>query len=281
MTVSVPLWDTRRWAVPSFHHSFSWRFTDHRPPPEPNICSSHLVSFLLLFLPNLQVKHATLASRFRKQGRESQGHYFCPTSAVSMGTRLGYFACSLWRQTSARLWTPIILDWNLPFSDTEKTLHFHVSTQQTFTEGWLRAKHWARAQEVSEALFLFSAAHSAFPQMSSCSFSHLTSTKGFPGGSVVKNLPASAGDEGDMGSIPGSGRSPGGGNGNPLQYSCLENSMDRGAWQGTVHGVTQSRTRLSIQAMAAKSLLSIEQRPETVLGTYLRHSNYSRNQRWS
>ena len=67
-------------------------------------------------------------------------------------------------------------------------------------------------------------------------------TKRLPRGSVVKNLPANAGD---AGSIPGSGRSPGGGNGNPLQYSCLENSMDRGAWQATVHGVTKSRTRLS------------------------------------
>ena len=53
---------------------------------------------------------------------------------------------------------------------------------------------------------------------------------GFPGGSVVKNLPANAGD---AGSIPGSGRSPGEGNGNPLQSSYLENSMDRGAWQAT------------------------------------------------
>ena len=48
----------------------------------------------------------------------------------------------------------------------------------------------------------------------------------------------------DVGSIPGSGRSPGGGNGNPLQYSCLENPMDRGAWQATVHGVAKSWTRL-------------------------------------
>ena len=52
---------------------------------------------------------------------------------------------------------------------------------------------------------------------------------GFPGGSVVKNLPANAGDTGDVGSILGSGRSPGG-NGNPLHYSCLENPIDRGAW---------------------------------------------------
>ena len=51
----------------------------------------------------------------------------------------------------------------------------------------------------------------------------------------VKKLPTNAGD---AGSIPGSGRSPGGGNGNPLQYSCLKNPMDRGTWQATVHGVT-------------------------------------------
>ena len=68
---------------------------------------------------------------------------------------------------------------------------------------------------------------------------------GFPGGSVAKNVPASAGDAGDPGSIPGSGRSPGGVNGNPAQDSCLENPMDRGAWRATVHGVAQSRTRLS------------------------------------
>ena len=57
-----------------------------------------------------------------------------------------------------------------------------------------------------------------------------------------KNPPADAGDRRDMGSIPGSGRSPGGGHRNPLQYSCLENPMDRGAWWGTVHRVTESWT---------------------------------------
>ena len=62
---------------------------------------------------------------------------------------------------------------------------------------------------------------------------------GFPGGSVVKNLSANAGD---TGLIPGSGRSPGGGHGNPLQYSCLENPMDRGAKWATVHGVTENWT---------------------------------------
>ena len=59
---------------------------------------------------------------------------------------------------------------------------------------------------------------------------------------VVKNPPANAGDIRDMGSIPGSAGSPGEGNGYPLQYSCLENSMDRGAWGATVHGVTKSQT---------------------------------------
>ena len=57
---------------------------------------------------------------------------------------------------------------------------------------------------------------------------------------MVKHLPVNAGDARDMGSIPGSGRSPGEGNGNPLQYSCLENPMDRGAWWATVHGVAKS-----------------------------------------
>ena len=62
------------------------------------------------------------------------------------------------------------------------------------------------------------------------------SKRGFPGGSKAKNPPANAGD---VGSIPGSGRSPEEGNGNPLQYSCLGNPMDRGAWQVAVHGVTK------------------------------------------
>ena len=61
---------------------------------------------------------------------------------------------------------------------------------------------------------------------------------------VVKNLPANEGDIRDMGLIPVFGRYPGGGHGNPLQYSCLENPMDRGAWRATVHGVSQSQTRL-------------------------------------
>ena len=69
---------------------------------------------------------------------------------------------------------------------------------------------------------------------------------GFPGGAVVKNPPASAGDIRDAGSIPGSGSSPRGGHGNPLQYSCLENPMDSGVWWARgVHRVAKSQTQLS------------------------------------
>ena len=62
---------------------------------------------------------------------------------------------------------------------------------------------------------------------------------------MVKNLPADAGGIKDRGCIPGSGRSPGGGHGHPLQYSCLENPTDRAAWRAAVHGVTESQTGLS------------------------------------
>ena len=65
---------------------------------------------------------------------------------------------------------------------------------------------------------------------------------GFPVGSVVKNPPANAGD---VGLLPGSGRSPGEGNGNPLQYSCLGNPTDRGVWRTTVQGVAKSQIQLS------------------------------------
>ena len=67
----------------------------------------------------------------------------------------------------------------------------------------------------------------------------------FPGGAVVKNPPASEGDTRNMGSIPGLGSSPGVGNGNPLQYSCLGNPIDREAWRATVHEVPKSLTGLS------------------------------------
>ena len=68
---------------------------------------------------------------------------------------------------------------------------------------------------------------------------------------MIKNLPANAGDEG---SIPGSGRTPGEGNGNPLQYSCLENPMDRGAGWAIIHGVAKSQTRLSAHTYRDKHM---------------------------
>ena len=71
---------------------------------------------------------------------------------------------------------------------------------------------------------------------------------------VVSNLTANAGDTGDVGSIPGSGRSPGGGNGTPLQYSCLENPMGRGVWWAAVHGVAESQTLLSTHSHTAVCL---------------------------
>ena len=85
-------------------------------------------------------------------------------------------------------------------------------------------------------------------------FAEFHLSKGFPHGSVVRNLPANAGD---LGSIPRLGRSPGGGHGNPLQYSCLENPMDRGAWRTTIHGVAKSQTQLSDKAQHVAQYTSL------------------------
>ena len=81
----------------------------------------------------------------------------------------------------------------------------------------------------------------------SCIFDHSLKNAS-PVAQLVKNLPANAGDARDVGLIPRLGRSPGEANGNPLQYSCLKNSMDRGAWRATVHAVAKSMTRLSPHA---------------------------------
>ena len=76
-------------------------------------------------------------------------------------------------------------------------------------------------------------------------------------GSMVKNPPANAGASGLVGSTPGLGRSPGGGNGNPLQHTCLENSMDRGAWWATVHRIAESQTWLSDWAYTYTSIICV------------------------
>ena len=82
---------------------------------------------------------------------------------------------------------------------------------------------------------------------------------GFPSDSAVKKPPVKARDTRDAGLIPGSRRSPGEENGNPLQYSCLENPMGRGAWQATVYGVAKSQTRLSDLACTRRHYLTKQQ----------------------
>ena len=85
---------------------------------------------------------------------------------------------------------------------------------------------------------------------------------------VIKNLLASAGDIRDTGLIPGSGRSPGGGHGNPPQYSCLENPISRGAWQDVVHRITQSQTGLKQLSMPMLSVCYIKSQNLSFVGLF-------------
>ena len=85
---------------------------------------------------------------------------------------------------------------------------------------------------------------------------------------MVKNLPANAEAPGDTSSIPGLGRRPGGGNGNPLQGSCLENPVDRGVWQATVRGVTESQTHLSTHRHSCFTMF-VAQQSESAVFTYI------------
>ena len=86
--------------------------------------------------------------------------------------------------------------------------------------------------------------------------------RGFPGGSVVKNPPAHAENPGDLDLIPGSGESPGGGYGNPFQYSGLEHAVGRGAWQATVHGVTVRRDWATERTLMQGSLWPKSESPD-------------------
>ena len=117
----------------------------------------------------------------------------------------------------------------------------------------------------------------------SCVFILLIYVKDFPGGTVVKNLPANAGDIRDTGSISGSGRSPGGGNGNPFQYFCLKNPIDRGAWRATVHGVTKCQTWPSTHAGIRNNINTNKARntPRSYSGTLWSYWLHMSQYRWS
>ena len=105
------------------------------------------------------------------------------------------------------------------------------------------------------------------------------SSVGFPGSSAGKE---SACNVGDWGSIPGSGRSPGGGNGNPLQYSCLENSMDRGVWRATVHQVAKSQTQPEWLTFSPSTVLIAQSCPTLCNPTRLFYPwGFSRQEYWS
>ena len=81
---------------------------------------------------------------------------------------------------------------------------------------------------------------------------------------MIKNLPANAGDVRDVGSISGSGRSPGGGLGNPLQFSCLENPMGRDSWWDTIHGVAKNQTQLNIHACHMTEIKSVRRKEQEI-----------------
>ena len=113
-------------------------------------------------------------------------------------------------------------------------------------EAWCAAVHGVTKSRTQPSDFTHSLAHSACNDI-------LCAVGGVRRCTVVKHPPANAGDPREMGSIPGWRRSPEVGNGNPLQYSCLENPMERGPWQATVRGVAKSQTRLSTQAHMCSS----------------------------
>ena len=102
-----------------------------------------------------------------------------------------------------------------------------------------------RSLEFAAFFFFFSPGELSFLSSSVLTLVYSTKLLGLSGGSVAKNQPANVGDTRDVGSIPDCRRSFGKGNGNPPQYSCLENFMDRGAWQATVNGIAKSWTQLS------------------------------------
>ena len=115
-----------------------------------------------------------------------------------------------------------------------------VTCQASLSIGFSRQEYWSELPFPSPGNLPNPGIKPRSPALPKVSY-QLWDYKGFPGGAEVK---ASACNVGDLGSIPGSGRAPGEGNGNPLQCSCLENPRNRGAWGAAIYGVAQSRTRL-------------------------------------
>ena len=137
-----------------------------------------------------------------------------------------------------------ILAWEIPWTEGPGGL-LSMESQRvglSWATDHSRAVHDRESQETSPTVGAAGAAKSISSHSEPGTWGLGSLSRGFPGGSDGK---ASASNVGDLGLIPPSGRSPGEGTGYPLQYSCLENSTDRGAWRAIVHGVTKSRTQLS------------------------------------
>ena len=144
------------------------------------------------------------------------------------GLSLSSLACSVYTQPALSFGWGISVAW---YALSEKAMATHSSTL-----AWQIP--WTEEPGRLQSMGLLGVGHNWATSLSLFTFM----PRGFPGGSVVKNLPDNAGD---ADSVPESGRSPGEGNDNPLQYSCPESPMDRGAWWATVHGVAMSQTCLS------------------------------------
>ena len=159
-----------------------------------------------------------------KKHRSNSSFYRCVLSTQSCPTR-----CDPRGLGPARLLSP----WDFPGKNTG--VGYHSLLQEIFSTQGSNLPFFTT--ELLGLLLWFSCCY-----WSSFIITHFRGTQGFPGGSYGKDSAYSAGDQG---LIPGLGRSPGGGNGNPLHYSCLANPMDRGVWWATVCGVVKSWTQLS------------------------------------
>ena len=132
-------------------------------------------------------------------------------------------------------------------SDFTFTFHFHALEKEMATHSSVLA--WRIPGTGEPGGLLSMGSHRVGHDWSDLAAAAEGEAWGFPGGAGVKELVSNAGYVTDGGLIPRLGRSPGGEHGNPLQYSCLENPMDRGAWRATIQGVAQSQTRLKRQSM--------------------------------